>query len=281
MKVSEYAYHLLSHGTLSDKLLCSSKVTEFDHDFTVKLFDYPVREAKLSFSEKQIKFPKKNSFVNERERGKALHFFANHELLAIEMMAQALLMFPKLGKTSQKLLLKTISEEQDHLNLYLDRMKELNITFGDFPLNSFFWSYMKKIKSPEEFFSVMSLTFEQANLDFCLFYKELFEKFNDEKSAKILDTIYLDEIKHVARGKREVQERIFLKDNEDDEQKEDALWSYYLSALPYPLTPARAKGIGFDREGRKKTGLSDEFINKLEHYCDEFNITKRKAWSRR
>ena len=78
-----------------------------------------------------------------------------------------------------------------------------------------------------------------------------------------------DEIAHVARGKK------FLEKN-DEESNE--FWDYYISLLPENITPNRAKGIVFDRQGREKAGLDPNFINKLESFEDDFRITKRKQW---
>lgn len=272
MKVSDYANHILSLGSLENKLLDPKVISEYNSSFPSQRFLIPVRDDRLAFSDEQVKFPKKGALKNEKERGKALHFFANHELLAIEMMAQALLLFPEMGERSQKLLLKTLSEEQTHLKLYISRMNEFGVDFGDYPLNDFFWSYMEKVETLPQFFSVISLTFEQANLDFCQHYKKVFSDIGDKESAKVLDIIYQDEIKHVARGRLEVNER---------KMEEDvSLWDYYKMILPEPLTPARAKGIGFDKDGRKKAGLHESFVENLETYKDNFSVTNRRQWKK-
>ena len=56
------------------------------------------------------------------------------------------------------------------------------------------------------------------------------------------------------------------------------LWSYYNQNLPWPLTPARAKGKLFLEEARRKARLDDEFIQKVKGYKDEFKVTNRKDW---
>lgn len=98
----------------------------------------PGRSTALGFSAKQIKFPRVSSFHLDEKRALALHFFANHELLAIEMMAAAILMFPNQGNRFVKGLLSTIKDEQKHFSLYCRRMKKLGVEFGDYPLNDFF-----------------------------------------------------------------------------------------------------------------------------------------------
>lgn len=272
MNIFDFAEKILNEGSLEDKLLSATKVKNFDvNNRCAQRISNPRRNPEISFSNEQIKFPKKGALKDPKNRGKALHFFANHELLAIEMMAQAILLFPDLGESRFKVLLQTIFEEQKHLSLYLNRMRDFDVSFGDYPLNNFFWTFMERIETPEEFFSVISLTFEQANLDFCHYYQEVFLEIGDSTTAEILKIVYEDEIKHVARGKVEMERTGGTVKN---------LWDYYCMVLPIPLTPARAKGILFDKEGRQKAGLGDQYIKALMEYRDEFNITSRKQWKK-
>ena len=185
------------------------------------------------------------------------------------MMACALLQFPERNEDDRKFkigIINTIRDEQKHFKLYVHRLNELGYEFGDFPLNDFFWKQMQKIKTPESFIGVMSLTFESANLDFALHYKQIFEQLEDHETAKVLDIVYHDEISHVAFGVHYA----------DRWRNEKSLWEYYLSVLPFPLTPARSRGIGFHEQSRFDAGLSLDFINSLKNYSDTFHVTKRK-----
>ena len=102
----------------------------------------PGREKRIDFSSKQLKFPKVSSFLESEKRSMALHFFANHELLAIEMMAAFILVYPDDEKTMKlkKGVLASLRDEQKHLTLYIDRMKELSGVTCDFPKQ--FWQQM-------------------------------------------------------------------------------------------------------------------------------------------
>ena len=55
--------------------------------------------------------------------GRLLHFFANHELLATELMALVLLKFPDAPAAFRKGVLETLKDEQEHTRLYIERMK--------------------------------------------------------------------------------------------------------------------------------------------------------------
>jgi len=274
MKLKAYARMLLESEDLENKLLSPKGILEenpFSQNTPYDLPSLPGRGTSFSFSEKKAKFPGKGSLAHGDNRAKAFHFFANHELLAIEMMAAALLIYPEETEEEQFIklrILDTLQDEQKHFKLYRHYMNERGVKFGDFPLNDFFWRQMKDLKTPTQFFAMMSLTFESANLDFAKYYSELFEQFEDLEGSRILETVYQDEISHVALGAQ------FLKKWRQDK----SLWQYYQDHLVFPLTPARAKGMNFDFTGRKRAGLPEDFIHSLEAYQDDYQITQRRQW---
>jgi uncharacterized ferritin-like protein (DUF455 family) len=275
MNVSEYAKTILLGTTLEDKLLSAREINWGEHDdLNDTVFELPVnpgRSTKLCFNNEQTKFPRTASFHLEEKRGLALHFFANHELLAIEMMAAALLIYPNISKemlSFKKGLVKTIQDEQKHLKLYISRMRDFKIELGDFPLNDFFWRSMEKMKTPTHFYAGMALTFESANLDFAQFYEQGFLAVEDIQTANIMRVVLEDEISHVALGAHWLNKW----------REDKSLWDYYRTHLPGVMTPARAKGIHFDKEIRAKAGLDDDFIKNLDEFRDEFQVTNRRNW---
>jgi uncharacterized ferritin-like protein (DUF455 family) len=261
---------ILEGPNLENKLLDLTKI-DFDEFKSYSIPALPGRSERLQMSDKRTKFPK--SFEHADARAKALHFFANHELLAIEMMAAALLYFPHKNEDDIKFkkgIIQTLKEEQKHFKLYIYRMKEFGLEFGDLPLNHFFWRQMHSLKSPEEYLAMMSLTFEMANLDFMMIYKEAFLKVEDTKTAAILDIVLDDEISHVAFGVNYLNRKKQTRD----------LWSYYESLLPMPLTPVRSKGQMLNKEARLKTGIDQDFLNQAENYSDNYQVTIRKEWKK-
>ena len=87
---------------------------------------------------------------------------ANHELLAAELMALVLLKFPDAPKEYRAGVYEAMREEQMHTLMYLRRMKECGIQFGELPVNDYFWRLVSPMKSPMEFVTRLNLTFEQA-----------------------------------------------------------------------------------------------------------------------
>ncbi|BDA80057.1 hypothetical protein LPTSP3_g29870 [Leptospira kobayashii] len=261
MKLSDYAKHLLLSPNLEDKLISPLKVWEEEIELVPIRMEKPVREDRLSFSDKKVKIPRLEHLNQTSAKGLTLHHFANHELMAIELFAWAILAFPDAPIHVKYGFIKTIEEEQSHLKLYIKRMSDFGIGFGDIPLNYIFWKQIPKLQSLEEFTAVLSISFEGANLDYSQVYAKAFHHFGDFETAEIMMRIFEDEIKHVKRGMRVFQNGI-------PEGKSD--WDYYLSLIQFPFTPRRAKGYYFIPETRRMAGMSESFIQSLGDYTDEY-----------
>ena len=190
-------------------------------------------------------------------RARLLHAFANHELQAIELMALALLRFPDAPAGFRRGLAAALGEEQSHLLAYVSRLRELGTRLGDHPPSAFFWRVMAPMHDPIDFLAHLSLTFEQANLDFARHYARALREVGDEPSAAILERVYEEEIGHVKLGL--VWFRRWTACG-------PALFAAHVRALREPMTPRRARGIGFDREGRRRAGLPDDYVEELAAY---------------
>ena len=277
MDIFQQAQLIVEGENLEDKLVRLrftplENNIKINHSKKINLIKNPGRSKNIKFSSDQLKFPNKNKLTTPEGTAIALHFFANHELLAIEMMAMAILRFPISGIAGdqfRKGLISTINDEQKHFNLYRQRMNELGIEFGDLPVNDFFWKQIHHVDTIESFYAMMALTFEAANLDFANHYKNIFKECDDLKTSDILSVVLEDEIRHVAMGWNYINQPHVINERE--------IWNYYLSLLPEKITPARSKGIHFDSSLRKQAGMSDCFIDEIKNFKSEFTITNRKS----
>ncbi|TGL62789.1 DUF455 family protein [Leptospira sarikeiensis] len=261
MTLNEYANFLLNSDKLEDKLYSPEKMPEdiLWPDFIPN--DRPARDLKIQFSDKKIKMPRVEHLNQEENRVLSLHHFANHELMAVELFAWAILKFQNASASIRKSLYKTILEEQKHLRLYLDSIREWGMDLGDRPLNYIFWKQTPNMQTLQKFFAVMALSFEGANLDFSLLYQRAFQKFGDTKRADIMEIVHKDEIRHVKRGVKVVY---------SDGVSGIDQWEKYLELLNHPFTPRRAKGFLYFPELRIKAGFSAEFAEALGAYQDEY-----------
>ncbi|GBF42889.1 hypothetical protein LPTSP2_21810 [Leptospira ellinghausenii] len=261
MKLSEYAKHLLLAPNLEDKLFTPAKHWDEEIDDKPLRIQKPGRSHLIQFSDKKVKIPRLEHLNLESNKGLTLHHFANHELMAIELFAWAILAFPNAPKSIRNGWVKTIEEEQTHLKLYINRMNDFGVQFGDIPLNYIFWKQLEQFHTLESFSAVMSLSFEGANLDYSQVYAKVFSYFGDLKTSEIMLTIFEDEVKHVKRGVRAFEKSIPPEKNS---------WEYYLTLIQFPFTPRRAKGYLFFPETRYLAGLDQDFVNHLSNYEDKY-----------
>ncbi len=258
MEMKDVAEQVLFSQSLEEKLSSPASVSDHNKELLVNLPDLPGRPKELIISEKGVKaeFPGLHKIDDHHERGKMLHFLANHELLATELMALVLLKFPNAPEEFRQGVYQTMREEQAHTRMYMRRMKECDIEFGQLPVNDYFWRMVAPMECPLDFVSRLSLVFEQANLDYSLHYGKLFRLTGDTATANVLEKIYRDEIDHVGHGLKWFRK-----------WKEEGLtdWAAFKKQLHFPLTTARAKGMApYNAEGRKLAGIDNEWIDALE-----------------
>lgn len=261
MEITELAKTILLSTSIDEKLSFPGELTDLHPECGFSPPDVPGRPHKLALrsgdhgSKGRVKFPRASDFANPTARGQALHFFANHELLAMELMALALLLFPNAPPSFRLGIARTIAEEQRHMRMYQERMQSLSIEFGDLPVNRYFWDMLKAMREPADYVVRMSLTFEQANLDYARYYRDLCGVYDDQITAELLNTVYEEEIGHVKFG-------VQWMNSWRSPQVSD--WEYFQSRMDLPLSPSRAKGIIFDEDARLRAGFSAEYIENLK-----------------
>jgi uncharacterized ferritin-like protein (DUF455 family) len=275
MELREFAERVLFATSLAEKLAGpETVVTDVAPGRAIAVPGQPGRPEELCFcaGEGGPPIPRGAELGDERQRSVLLHFFANHELLAMELMALILLRFPEAPAEFRRGLYGTLREEQRHTAWYVRRLEECGLRFGAFPVNRYFWDAVAAVESPLDYVSRLSLTFEQANLDYSRHYAGVFARSGDEKSARILQAVCRDEISHVRYGLQ------WFRKWRDPELSD---WEAFRKGLPFPLSPSRAKGNGeavFNREDRLAAGLEPDFVRRLELFERSKGRTPRVFW---
>lgn len=257
MELREWAIHILSADTVDGKLTAPSTWTDHVPGSSFA-WGEPTRPPGMGFCRctKKDKLPPFHEHHDPDKRALCLHRFAGHELLAVEMMAFALLAFPNAPPTFRHGLAHTMREEQEHVRLYMQQMERLGVQFGDLPLYRHFWKHTPYIQSPIHYVSMISLTFEMANLDFAPMYGKSFAHYGDLEAAELMAKILKDEIGHVKFGWR------WFKQFTTGAQSDWDVWEYTLASTL--LTPKRARGFVVHEEPRKQAGIPQEWIAKLK-----------------
>ena len=260
MELRAFAEQVLFATTLEEKLRCPAALTDEHPGPAMLAPEMPGRPAALRFKGQdaaKAAFPGVHRLEQPHERGRLLHFFANHELLATELMALVLLRFPDAPPAFRRSVWQTLKDEQEHTRLYLERMATCGIKFGDLPVSGYFWRAVSPMENPLDYVAGLSLTFEQANLDFARHFARGFALVGDDATAQLLERIYRDEIAHVACGLK------WFRRWKNPEQSD---WDAYCRQLKFPLSPQRAKGFALNIDGRRAAGLDPQFIAELDVY---------------
>ena len=261
MELREFAERILFSGTLEEKLDAPAHLTDERPGPAVTAPGVPGRPAELRFKQGQTGktgIPSVRDLEQPEQRGRLLHFFANHELLATELMALVLLRFPEAPRAFRRGVLQTLKEEQAHTRWYIRRMQQCGISFGQVPVSGYFWRAISAMESPVDYVAGLSLTFEQANLDYARWFACSFAQIGDSATAQLLERIYHDEIGHVAYGLK------WFRKWKEPQQND---WEAFCRHLKFPMSAQRAKGPVFNVEGRLAAGFDRQFINSLNVYA--------------
>ena len=273
MEISVFAKNILFSGDLEGKLFVPSDLTDRQPMHSVTLPSQPVRPRSLELARwkhsARVSFPTKSELIDPVKVGVLLHFFANHELLALELMALALLKFPDAPQSFRVGIAQTMLDEQRHLAAYIQKMNSVGIEFGDIPVNDFFWAQCASMSVPMDYVTRMSMTFEQANLDFASYFRDVLVEVGDHQTATLLQTVLDDEIGHVKHGLTWF--RRWKAQSSSD-------WNAFCNALGGELNPARAKGQFFHAEWRLKAGFCEDFIQSLKVFSQSKGGTARLSY---
>jgi hypothetical protein len=113
MELRDFAERILFAETLEEKLQLPSNISDEHPGPSLAAPPTPGRPQELQFKDsasRKGEFPGAHRLEDERDRGRLLHFFANHELLATELMALVLLRFPDAPPAFRRGILRTLKD---------------------------------------------------------------------------------------------------------------------------------------------------------------------------
>ena len=252
---------ILTNGALSAKLAAPrGGITMLDDSEPGGALSLaaPARAPEIRLRDGAETLPRPGSLRDPDARATCLARFAHHELMAVELFAWALLRWPEMNAGLRRELARVLADEQQHCQLYLERLADHESSLGKHTLSGYFWRHIPAIDAspagPAAFLAAMGLTLEQANLDFTLVYRDAFRECGDEASARVCQRVHDDEVRHVRVAAEWLRE---LREEPDDVAR-------YQACVPWPLGPARAKGRRFDVAARRRAGLETCLIECVE-----------------
>lgn len=260
MEIRAFAEQVLFAEDLAEKLASPGVIDDARPGGVGTLPAVPGRPPGLRFAEQhaRVPMPRPRELGSPDARGVLLHAFANHELLAMELMALFLLARPDAPPAFRRGLAHILVEEQLHLRLYLERLAAHGLEFGALPVNRFLWDCVAETREIADFTARMGLTFEAANLDHALDWGRALRAAGDEQSAAVLDRVYQDELGHVKHALHWFRR---------ETAGEPDLWESWTARLHLPLNPERARGRELCVEARREAGFDEGFIEALAIYA--------------
>lgn len=254
--LERWAFDYLRAETLAAKLAPPPRPERFESAPPPRPELRPGRPPELTQLKRPPKTPRPGALTDPAKRAQLLHTFFHHELQAAELMCWALLAFPGTPRAFRRGLTSIALDEVRHMGLYVAHLQRLGFAVGDFGVRDWFWERVPTVTSAAGFVALLGVGFEGANLDHTERFARLFREVGDEEGAALQELVGREEEPHV-RFAIHWFER-FAGGLE---------WERWRAHLPPPLTPIVMRGKPLSREARRRAGMSNAFLDRLEGYA--------------
>jgi uncharacterized ferritin-like protein (DUF455 family) len=252
--VEAWCWELATTRCLARKLDPGAEPGTWEPNPPARRLAAPGRPPELAETLRAGRTPRRGALADPRVRARLVHTFLHHELQAAELFAWAVLAFPGTPRAFREGLLRLAREELRHLALYRAHLEKLGSRVGDFPVRDWFWERVGRVSDARGFVALLGLGLEGANLEHCTRFAAWFRDAGDEAGARLLERVEADEIGHVAFARQWFEH-----------WSGGALdYEHWRAALPAPLTPAILRGSPLNRVARRRAGMDEPFLDRLE-----------------
>jgi len=227
----------------------------FEAQAVARRLPAPGRPAEWPIVARHARTPSAASLGQAQNRAKLALTFAHHEIQAAELMAWAILAFPRTPREFRRGLARLVLDEARHARGYVEHARLLGMELGQHPVRDWFWQRVAAVETPAQFVALLGLGFEGANLDHAARYAALFRAAGDEELAQLQERIGAEERLHVRFAARWFEHFAGGID-----------FGTWIRHLPRPLTPLVLRGSPLARAARLDSGLSAAFVDELERW---------------
>ena len=252
--VQQWCWRLVTTETLGEKLAEGAVGDAWEVDPPARRPDRPGRPPELRVVAKSPRTPRPAALRRPEVRAELLHTLAHHELQAAELFAWAVLAFPDTPQAFRAGLVRLAQDELRHLRLYDRELRRLGFAYGAFPVRDWFWERVSTCPDAASFVALQGLGLEGANLEHAARLAQQLRAGGDPEAAAVLEQVEREEISHVAFAVRWFQELT----------GEPLDYDRWRECLPRPLTPAILRGPALNRAARRRAGLDETFMSRLE-----------------
>ena len=192
--------------------------------------------------------PRRRISAGPRGRIALLHALAHIELNAVDLAWDLIARFagPELPRAFADDWVKVAEEEAKHFGLLSRRLQELGARYGDLPAHDGLWQAAEATAHDLlARLAVVPLVLEARGLDVTPPMIAKLKAAEDEASAAILETIYQDEIGHVAIGRRWFEWLCETRGLAPARAWQDQVRRHFRGALKPPFNEAARAAAGF------------------------------------
>ena len=188
----------------------------------------------------------RRSLHTEQGRLALMHAIAHIEFNAINLACDAVYRFRGMPEQYYADWIRIAVEETRHFKLLLAYLAGYGVCYGDYPAHNGLWDMA--VKTADDVLLRMVLVprvLEARGLDVTPLMIEGFRQAGDEDAVRILDTIYREEIGHVAAGSRWFQYLCKQRGLDHVEQFCQLVGNYAKGSLRGPFNLDARKEAGF------------------------------------
>jgi uncharacterized ferritin-like protein (DUF455 family) len=192
--------------------------------------------------------PRRRISAGPRGRIALLHALAHIELNAVDLAWDLIARFagPEVPRAFADDWVKVAEEEAKHFGLLSRRLQELGARYGDLPAHDGLWQAAEATAHDLlARLAVVPLVLEARGLDVTPAMIAKLKAAGDEASAGILETIYQDEIGHVAIGRRWFEWLCETRGLAPARAWQDQVRRHFRGALKPPFNEAARAAAGF------------------------------------
>lgn len=145
---------------------------------------------------------RRHDLTSVEGRARLLHAVAQIELSAVELALDSSLGFPEAPPEYHHEMVAVAVDEGRHFRMLDGRLREWGCSFGVFPVHANLWGQARTARDILERMAIVPRILEARGLDATPGLVARFQKAGDPETASLLETIYREEIGHVAVGSR-------------------------------------------------------------------------------
>ena len=213
------------------------------HEFDTRPPDRPARpEQPILLPPGEM--PKRRKAGNEANRRALLHAVAHIELNAIDLAFDMVARFgANMPRSFTDDWVQVGDDEARHFTLLAGRLKSADSFYGDLPAHDGLWqSALDTSHDLPARLAIVPMVLEARGLDVTPKMVEQFRNTGDSASADVLQTIYEEEVAHVAAGTRWVKYLAKKASRDADIWFHSLVREYFKGQLKKPFNePARSK----------------------------------------